>query len=447
MFRRLAPLAVVLALVPSLAVAAWTPKSLDATAAGVMRETGARGLAVAVIEDGRVVATRAYGARNARGEPLTPETVMYGASLTKAAFAYMVLQLVDEGRLDLDRPIAEYLPRPLTDYPDAETEDRYARWSDLSGDERWRKLTPRILLSHRSGFANFGFLEPDRKLRFHFEPGARYAYSGDGLILLQFVLEKGLGLDVGAEMQRRVFDRLGMPRTSMTWRPDFATNLADGWTEKGKVEPHDERSRTRAAGSMDTTIADMARLAAAVARGDGLSRKARAEMTRDQAPITTASQFPTLQPEAPLERRVPRLAAGLGVIRFEGPQGPGFFKGGHNDSTGNTWVCVEKGRRCVVILSNDVRAEAGFPRLVRHVLGEVGVPWSWEYGDRAFLAPLAAATSARPSAHRPPRRSPSGAGRGCCRGRPSSRRPPPVRAPRRSAAHHCRRRRPRAGPA
>ncbi len=51
-----------------------------------------------------------------------------------------------------------------------------------------------------------------------------------------------------------------------------------------------------------------------------------------------------------------------------------------NDSTGNMWVCVEKGRRCVVILSNDVRAEALFPAIVTSILGKTGMPWAWEYG-------------------------------------------------------------------
>lgn len=68
------------------------------------------------------------------------------------------------------------------------------------------------------------------------------------------------------------------------------------------------------------------------------------------------------------------------MIVFRGPQGPGFFKGGHNDITGNTLVCVERGQRCVVILANDVRAERAFPAIVAHVLGETGVPWAWEYG-------------------------------------------------------------------
>ena len=141
----------------------------------------------------------------------------------------------------------------------------------LAGDARWRQLTPRLLLNHASGFANFGFLEPDGRLKFHFNPGARYGYSGDGLILLQFVIERGrLGQDVGTLMRERIFDRFGMTRTSMTWRADFAGNLADGWTAEGDTVPHDERSRVRAAGSMDTTIADMARFAAGYVRGEAV---------------------------------------------------------------------------------------------------------------------------------------------------------------------------------
>jgi CubicO group peptidase (beta-lactamase class C family) len=178
-----------------------------------------------------------------------------------------------------------------------------------------------------------------------------------------------------------VFDRFGMTRTSLVWRPDFAGDLADGWDANGRPEPHDERGRVRAAGSMDTTIADFARFAAAFSRGEGLSAATRREMLRPQLPITTRSQFPTLQPEAPAERRWPGLAAGLGLILFDGPQGRGFFKGGHNDTTANFWVCLERSRRCVVILANDVRAERAFPALVDSILGETGLPWRWEYGE------------------------------------------------------------------
>ena len=366
-----------IAAIAALPAQARTPAGkIDSAARAAMQRTGARGVALAVVEDGKPVFVRAWGHRNASGDPLRADSIMYGASLTKAVFAYTVMQLVEEGRLDLDRPVAEYLPKPLPDYGNL---DAYGNWGDLAGDERWRKLTARHLLTHASGFRNFSWDEPDGKLRINFDPGTRYAYSGEGIILLQFVIEKGLGLDLGAEMQRRVFDRFGMKNSGMMWRPGFARNLADGWTWDGKVEPHDERSRVRAAGSMDTNIADFARFAAAFMRGEGLKPSSRAEMLRGQLPITSAAQFPSMAPEAAPDKRWKGLAAALGIVAFQGPQGRGFFKGGHNDSTGNMWVCLERGRRCVVLLANDVRAEAAFPSLVESVLGRTRLPWRWEY--------------------------------------------------------------------
>jgi CubicO group peptidase (beta-lactamase class C family) len=362
-------------------------QQLDRVITEGMAATGSRGLAVSVIDRGQVTYTKAYGVRNGAGEPLQTDTVMYGASLTKAVFGNLVVQLAQEGKIDLDASIATYLPQPLPSYNSDADARAYAPWGGLEGDERWRKITPRMLLTHSAGFANFAFLEPDGKLRIHFEPGTRYAYSGAGIMLLQFVLERGLGLDTQSELQRRFFTPYGMSRTSLKWRDDFRPNLADGFGADGKVEAHDERSRVRAAGSMDTTISDMGAFAAAYSRGAGLSATTFANTVRGRLPILTRSQFPSLQtpPQVPV---FPGLAAGLGVVSFEGPQGAGFYKGGHNDTTANTWVCVEAGQRCIVILSNDVRSEAMFPAVVKSVLGETGVPWTWEYGEMAFWEPV-----------------------------------------------------------
>ncbi|HYG06620.1 MAG TPA: serine hydrolase domain-containing protein [Stenotrophomonas sp.] len=362
---------------PAIARALPTSEQIDAKVAALMQRTGAQGMAVAVIDQGHPVYVQAYGKRNAQGDPLTVDTVMYGASLTKTVFAYTVMRWIGEGRLDLDTSIAEYLPRPLPEYAGADIVNRYTDWTAL--DERWRKLTPRILLQHGSGFANFNFLEPDEKLHFHFDPGTRYAYSGDGLATLQFVLERGLGLDVGQGTDA-VFAELGMTRTALKWRPDFAANLADGWDEQGKTEPHDERSKVRAAGSMDTTIADLSRFAAALVDGRGVPAREHAQMLRPQLPITTRTQFPTLQAELPPAQRRKDLAAGLGVVTFTGPQGPAFLKGGHNDTTGNMLVCLQAQRRCLLLLANDVRAEGGFSELTDFVLGPSGAPYDWEYG-------------------------------------------------------------------
>jgi CubicO group peptidase (beta-lactamase class C family) len=360
--------------------------AIDAEVRKILTNTNAKGMAVAVIDHGKVGYVHAYGIRNAKGDPLTTDTVLYGASLTKMVFAYTVMQLVDQGKLNLDTPIQDDLDKPLPAYgPDPVHPDKYGPYQDLADDPRWVNITPRMSLTHSTGFNNFWFIEPDHKLHIHFEPGTRYSYSGEGLILLQFVIEhgrkaRGLGLDVG-DLTKANFERLGMSRTSLVWRDDFAANCADGWNDQGEPQKHDQRSKVRAAGSMDTTIFDLPKFAAALVRGDGLSAASRAEMTKPQLHITTAHQFPPFLPDLPVREQRKDLSAGLGVVVFDGPQGHGFYKGGHDGQTANTVVCIEASQRCVVILSNDVRSEAGFAALVRFILGDTGVPYDWEYGD------------------------------------------------------------------
>jgi CubicO group peptidase (beta-lactamase class C family) len=346
-------------------------KALDAEAARLMALGKIPGLAYAVIEHGKVVHVSAQGWRNVEQKaPLTPDTVMYAASITKSAFGQYVLMLVDDGKLDLDTPIKAYLPKPLPDYEN---------YKDLAADPRWETVTPRMLMTHTAGFPNFRWLNADEKLDIKADPGTRYVYSGEGLNLMQFVIEQGLGLQVGDEMNRRIFQPLGMTRSAMSWRPDFRPNLADGYYADGKFEEHDERSSVKAAGSLDTTIDDLSKLAAAMVSGRGLSAKAAAERTRPSFPIVNAHQFPpTLTGGNPDNAKI-GLAAGIGVVVFDGPQGHAFFKGGHNDITDNTMVCVERGQRCIVILTNSGVGQRIFPPLVEAALGDTGMPWAWEY--------------------------------------------------------------------
>jgi CubicO group peptidase (beta-lactamase class C family) len=344
--------------------------SVDREVKALMDSAQVAGLQLALIHDGRVSYSNVFGLRDAaRKLPMTRVTVTYGASLTKAAFAYLVMQLVDEKRLDLDMPIGSYLPKPLPEY---------RRYADLSRDARWRKLTMRMLLSHTTGFANFRFLEPDKKLRFHRDPGMRYGYSGEGIVLAQFVLETGLGIDVGAEMQKRIFDRLGMKRTSMVWREDFAANYAENHQLDGKPYPHRRWEDAGAAGSLDTTGVDYAAFLAAVVRGEGLSAQAKAEMIRRQIAIDSVRQFPTLLDERTERWKAIQLGYGLGWGVFETPYGHAFFKEGHDEGTANYVLCVEPKRACIVMLANDVRAEKIFVPLVRRLFGEVNLPADWE---------------------------------------------------------------------
>ena len=355
-----------------------TPGAIDSEVRRLMAAAKVTGLGVALIRDGRVVFAKGYGKRDtAQDLPLETGTMMYGASLTKATFAWYVMQLVDEERVDLDRPITAYLPKPLPEYED---------YADLAGDPRWRQLTLRMLLDHSSGFANLRRFEPDRKLHIHRDPGTRYGYSGEGLELAQFVLEKGLGLDTATEMQRRIFDRFGMHRTGMTWRDDFGTNVAMVYPEDSPGRAFKHRTRADAAGSLATTLDDWSRFLAAAARGEGLSRKARAEMVRRSIAIDSPSQFPTLLDARTDQWRKIGLGYGIGWGVFETPYGHAFFKEGHDDGTSNYALCIDQRRDCILLLANDNHAEGIFLPLVERLLGPVNLPWQWE-GYRPYDQP------------------------------------------------------------
>ncbi|WP_201312807.1 serine hydrolase domain-containing protein [Dyella sp. EPa41] len=372
-------------------------EALDRKVEQLMHAAHVPGLALALIENGQVTYLHAYGERDtAKHLPLTTDTVMYAASITKAAFSYAVMTLADAHKLELDTPIAGMLSRPLPEY---------ARYADLAGDDRWRRITPRMLLSHGAGFPNFRFFTPTGydakgKLYIAFDPGSRFAYSGEGINLLQFVLENAKNVDVATLMQRALFDRFGMSRTSMTWRADFADNLAIGYDEAGKALGHKQRESVRAAGSMDTTPHDYAQLLAGMVRGDGLSAATHADWLRPVQRIRSVQQFPTLDTSTTTDNEGIALSSASGVIVYRSPQGPAWFKTGHDDGTNNLVLCLQGPRDCVMILSNSSNAEGIYRYLLDITLGPTCYPWYWE-SDIPYDHPSWSRPESRQSPHPP----------------------------------------------
>ena len=347
-----------------------TAEQIDRDVIELMSAADVAGLGLALIDESGVRYLNAYGyATRERDERLNVDTVMYGASLTKATFAYTVMTLVDDGVVDLDAKIADVLPKPLPEYED---------YVDLAGDPRWQSLTLRMLLSHASGLPNWRWIMPDKKLFFMFDPGSRYAYSGEGIQIAQLMLEEGYGVDVGKRMQERVFDRFNMPNTSMTWREEFLENLARGHDEAGENLGHYMRQRVRAAGSMDTTPRDYANFLAALLAGEGISADARAEMLGAQIRITSKRQFPTQFWEDTDANDAIGLSYGLGWGLFESRFGPAYFKEGHDDGWNNYALCLAEAERCILLLANSSNGESIFLYLVDRLLGETGLPWEWE---------------------------------------------------------------------
>lgn len=198
-----------------------TKEAFDEYLESRMKELDIPGLAIAIINEGKVVDHKTLG--YAKLEPLLPvteKTIFEGASMSKSVFAFFVMKYVEEGLLDLDRPLYTYMPYP-----------------DIAYDERYKKITARMVLSHRTGFPNWRENEKDGKLRIKFEPGTGYEYSGEGYQYLAMVLRELEGGDwhtLEEAFQRKVGRPLGLEHTVF---------IKTASTRKNKAEPYDEKKQ------------------------------------------------------------------------------------------------------------------------------------------------------------------------------------------------------------
>lgn len=139
--------------------------------ARLLSEHDVPGVSIAQIKGGRLVRTSAYGQQSS-DVSATPDTLYNIASLTKPISAEVVLRLVSKRVISLDEPMYKYWTDP-----------------DIAHDERRKLLTPRIALSHQTGFANWRS-ETGNVLAFRNDPGKTFGYSGEGYEYLAHFLEK-----------------------------------------------------------------------------------------------------------------------------------------------------------------------------------------------------------------------------------------------------------------
>ena len=345
-------------------------RQIDTTVDELMRSARVTGVGIAVLSGARAVYLKTYGFRDTEHRlPLTPDSVMTAASLTKSAFATMVMQLVQERVLDLDKPVYEYLPKPLPEYP---------AYEDLAGDPRYRQLTLRMLLDHTSGFPNWRRFTEDKKLSINFPPGSRFAYSGEGIDLAQMVVETVMKKSVNDLMAERICRPLGMTRTSMVWESRFESDYANGYDEQGRSLGPERRRRGDAAGSMQTTLGDYARFVEGAMGGRLLDNKTRVLMLNPQIKITSMHEFPSLSAETTTANSALRLSYGLGWGLFWTPYGKAFFKEGHDEGWRHYVVCFDKPKTGMLIMTNSSNGEDIYSGLLETVLRDTFTPLEWE---------------------------------------------------------------------
>jgi CubicO group peptidase (beta-lactamase class C family) len=359
-----------------------SPSQIDAAVTQSMAADHVTGVGVAIFNRAHIVYLKTYGMRDVESHlELTPDSVMTAASLTKAAFATMVLRLVEMHIIELDRPVCEYLPKPLPEYP---------AYRDLGGDLRYKQITMRMLLDHTSGFPNWRRFTDDGKLKIYFKPGSRFAYSGEGIALAQMVVETVTGKSVGALMEEYIFRPLGMARTSMVWESRFENDFAIGYDEQGKPLEPERRIKGDAAGSMQTTLNDYARYVQAVLSGAILEEKDREQMLSPQIQVFSKHEFPSLSTETTTKNQPIHLSYGLGWGLYRTRYGKAFFKEGHDEGWRHYVVCFDEPKSGVLIMTNSSNGEDIYGNLLEILLRDTFTPLEWE----GFKAP-----SAVPSSH------------------------------------------------
>ncbi len=168
------------------------------------------GVGIGVVQGSRLVWQHYAGVANATTKaPITADSLFPAASMGKPVFAYAVLQLVQEGMLDLDRPLKQYLQDDTLSGPLGE------------------RVTARHVLSHSTGLPNWRD-NRDQPLTPSFEPGSRFRYSGEGFYVLQRCVEKITGTGFEQWMEERMMKPLGMNSSTYLWRADASSRLVAG---------------------------------------------------------------------------------------------------------------------------------------------------------------------------------------------------------------------------
>ncbi len=358
-------------------------KDLTEKIRSLIQSAHVTGLAVSIFNNNEVVYQRAFGYENdSNKDTLNINSLFYGASLSKAVFSHLVMQLVAEEKIDLDTPLQNYLDKPLPEY---EFNRSWRGYADLNEDKRYEQITARMCLSHTTGLPNWRFFtksgyDINGKLYFLFNPGEKYSYSGEGYSLLQFVVEKITGVGLEQMAQDRLFMPLGMNRTSYihVLQERFQNQYAYGHDKNQSVIPFDEADEAGAAGSMQTTLVDYSKFIESVMKHTLLEKESFDEIFTQQISINSKRQFgPDALAETDENKGID-LGYGLGWGLLESPYGYGAFKEGHSEGFQHYSIVFPKRQIGIVILSNSDNAESIFKELLEVSIGDIYTPWKWE---------------------------------------------------------------------
>ena len=295
-------------------------------------------LGIGVISDGKLASVKVFGELR-KGEAAPPDAIFNVASLTKPVVALVALKLASAGKLNLDEPLDKYWIDP-----------------DLKDDPRHKKLTARLVLSHRTGFANWRWLNASKKLEFGFAPGTKYQYSGEGFEYLRRALENKFRQPLEKLADELLLKPLEMRDTRFFWDATMPeARFAVGADAQGNAYKIYKNTRANAADDLLTTVEDYGKFLVAVLDGAGLSKAMFDEMTRRQIKTKENKYF------------------GLGWEIYDLGAGEYALSHGGSDEGVKTLVfLLPRSRQGLIIFTNSDNGTAVYLKLIKDYLKDAG---------------------------------------------------------------------------
>jgi serine beta-lactamase-like protein LACTB len=319
-------------------------------------------LSIALVDDQRVVWAAGFGFQDRAGKvPATAETVYRVGSVSKLFTDVAVMRLVEEGKLDIDAPVAKYIPEFKPVYKPGEKE-----------------ITLRMLMTHRSGLIReppvgnyFDPTEPGLEktvaslngIGLIYSPESRIKYSNGAIAVVGYALEKSQNERFEKFVQAHVIDQLGMKSSSFLLTPEVKKNLADAvmWTYQGRefAAPTFELGEAPA-GCMYSTVLDLAKFQSCLFAGGKVSGK------QFIKPATITEMF---RPQFAEKDAKSGFGLGFMVGEFEGK--PRISHGGAIYGFATTFAALPGEKLGVIVVSSRDVSNAVMTRIADDALRQM----------------------------------------------------------------------------
>lgn len=353
-------------------------EQLDKKIKALVEKANVTGLALSIFNDNKVIYQKAFGYANQETrDTLDINHIFDGASLSKSVFGYLIAQYVNENKLDLDTPIYSYFDVELPEIP---IDKEFRRLNDLDNDERYKQITTRMCLSHTTGLPNWRWINnPDEKLRIQFTPGTKYSYSGEGIMLSQWLLEHITGRNLEDLANEIIFKPLQMKNTSYLWRDEFKEHFCYGHSAEQKKLPKDiEIEDAAAAGSLETTLIDYSKFLEHILKLHSEGSEVTKILFNPNIRIKSKTQFGPSSNELTDENDNIELSYGLGWGLLKSDYGFGAFKEGHSEGFQHYSILFPEKSIGILVMSNSDNAESIFKELLEVTIRDTYTPWKWE---------------------------------------------------------------------